>query len=109
MQCLQIYTFVRAIEERLEVLSRIKVKDFKANEEKFKDGLMQIHEAVQDINKCFAFSFFLSFLWLYASILNNLHWIGIFLIGVSYAHYEGNVTDCFTIRMKTINTFQMEH
>lgn len=91
-QSFQLSIFAIAVEERLKALSEIKLDERVVKRKFLSDvqvALIQLYEIVQEINKNFAFSLLTNYFFLYGSILSNFQWIGLALLGVSYAKVAG--------------------
>lgn len=93
VQCFQILCFANAFTNQLKALSavdgnKISVYGLKA----FKSNLISIHEIGADISKCFNLPMFLVTLWIFFSVLTNLHWIGAFFFGNPNAGIAGKFT-----------------
>lgn len=103
--CFQILIFTRGVEERLRNLRELSGTEISSlSPDDIKTGLIHVHDIVQEINKCFGSSLLITYFWLYGSILSNLHWIGISLIGVPFASIEGICSNlyCFLYRSDSI-------
>lgn len=88
--CFQILIFTKGVEERLSNLSELIANEISfSSHVDIKTELIHVHDIVQEINKCFGSSLLITYFWLYGSILSNLHWIGISLIGVPFASIKG--------------------
>lgn len=107
----QLFIYSKSIEERLRTLSEIKFEDLEYRKTVFDihKALVQIYEIVQEIDNCFAASLLANFFWLYGSILTNLHWIGLSLLGISFASVTGTLNKViFQTSDNKLSTLQME-
>lgn len=97
LQCFQFFTFATLIETRLKVLSEVDVESIEqaAN---FKKALTKAKEISQKSCNCFSSSILITSFWLYGSIVSNMHWIGLALLGASYSNYMGEFKDVICLR-----------
>lgn len=91
VQCLQIYIFAKSVEERLRILSDLELlrNNNLHSLSCIKRGLVDLCDVVRDINECFSSSLCLIYILLYGSVISNLHWIGISLLGETKKRCEG--------------------
>lgn len=90
VQSFQIYTFLKAAEERLKLMEQVDmnrsnvfgIDDTLLN---FKKALLQFHEIIHQIQDFFNPSLYTLLLLLYFIVLNNFYWCGLWFLGITFA------------------------
>lgn len=89
-QSFQILEFSKIIEQQLQAFNGIAIGKLNENGQKnLKQTIVKIFEHVEQSNKAFSSVMLLSLFWVYASILSNLHWIGLSFLGEQNATFLG--------------------
>lgn len=89
-QSFQILEFSKMIEQQLQAFNGIAIGKLNENGQKnLKQTIVKIFEHVEQSNKAFSSVMLLSLFWVYASILSNLHWIGLSFLGEQNATFLG--------------------
>ena len=89
-QCFQFLIYSKKIEKLLILINQVRIRksDYNVGHD-IMTCLTNFQGIVQEVNECFSSSLLMNYFALYASILVNLNWVAISLLGVSFVKIEG--------------------
>lgn len=94
VEIFQIFVFINGVQRRLQIIAEISnSRKFSAEMLKLEQkAFVDLHEIHQLINDCYKLPLFLNMIQIHSSVLINLYWLGIALLGVPYAFILGKNT-----------------
>jgi hypothetical protein len=84
LQLLQLLTFFRGIQNRLELLTNVELLNSLEKACNLKKALLKLFDINKKLNESFRLSIFFNLMELYSSILINFYWMGLSVLGISF-------------------------